>query len=205
MTTLDRVSSYLWRNSERIRWSAVILLLAMAGVGFVAGEEPEPTQLVTVAAIDIASGSTLRAQDVTTKPDSLGLSTVPVEQTVGEMARGPIQAGEPVTRSRLAPRRSADLDTGLVVFPLWLPTSEVASLLRAGDRIDVLVPGSEFDESPATTFASDIEVLAIPEPADDQLVGTSTPRSLALVSATQSQALALASLKEGQSLSIAIR
>lgn len=205
MKTLDQVSTFLWRHSERIRWTAVILLLSAAGWSFAAGDVSPQSKLATVAAVDIASGATLRGEDVTIKADSLGLDTVPAAQVPGEISRGPIQAGEPITTSRLTPGRAVELPPGMLAFPLPIPEGDIASLLHSGDRIDVLAATSGSNNGTATVVAADIEVLAIPQPADNLLAGPRSAGAIVLISTTESQAIALAGLGQGQSVSIAIR
>jgi Flp pilus assembly protein CpaB len=199
MPSMDRVSSLWWSYSSPIRWAAAIVLVLLAGISTVMHEESPPTQRATVAADDIASGAIIKATDLTTAVDTLGLATLQLDQVPGEVARGPIPAGEPITASRLVPGRAVAHPPNLVAFPLVLPEVHVVDLLVSGDHIDILASREPLESGEAQLVASDVEVLTVPE-SDEPGIG-----SMVLVAASRSQAMALAGIKRAGSISIAIR
>ncbi len=211
MLSTERASALWWRYSSPIRWTAAALLLLLAGISTILGEDSPPTQPATIAAVDITSGAIIKSSDLTTAADTLGLATLPADQVSGEIARGPISVGEPITASRIAPGRLVDLPPDEVAFPLILPGSHVSDLLVSGDHIDVLAATdlsgtTETAADPAArVVAADVEVLTVPE-FDEQGFGSAAEaEAVVLIAVSQSQVIALAGLRRPGSISIAIR
>ena len=211
MLSTERVSALWWRHATAIRWAVATVLLTLAGISTVLDEDSPPTQRATIAAIDITSGAIIKSSDLTTATDTLGLATLPVDRASGEIARGPIAAGEPITASRLSPGRSVDLPPDEVAFPLVLPDAHMSDLLVSGDHIDVFATrgpneAAETAADPAArVVATDVEVLAVPD-SDERDIGMNRDAdTVVLVAASPAQAIALAGMKRAGSISIAIK
>lgn len=157
--------------------AAVLLGLAvLAGLRATAPAPPE-TVGVTVAARALAAGSELQPGDLATVELSPG--AVPsgvVADPAGRLLASPLSRGEPITDVRLVGPAMTAGTPGLVAVPIRLPDAGMASLLRVGDRIDVLAvnPQGGPGEAPLEV-APDALVLALPQPdaaaASDGLQG----------------------------------
>ena len=225
-------SALLWRNFERFRWTVIALLLGLALYGFITHEPVPSYRTATIAAADIDSGATIEADDLTEGSAAPGPATLAASQAVGEVARGPIGSGELLTASRIAPGRTVRLAPGLSAYPLPLPDPDLGTLLRAGDRVDLLAthrpdrmpwsdepeaaPSGPIDATDPTgptgstapssvVIAENLEVLAVPKPDSDSGWGQSISFNLVLLATTRKQALALASQGKEGDLSIVIR
>lgn len=140
-----------------------------------------PSERVTVAAHDLASGTVLSAADLTTvefAPDAVPDGTV--EQPTGETVAAPVKAGEPITEPRLVgPELTAG--EGAVAIPIRLPDAGMVDLLRVGDRIDLVATDAQ--EGGAVTIAEGVRVLAIPRQADSATGNAGLPGRLIVVGA----------------------
>jgi Flp pilus assembly protein CpaB len=85
----------------------------------------------------------------------------------------PVRAGEAVTDVRVVgPRLWSRVPAGQVAAPVRLADLAVATLLRAGDRVDVLAAGDDGGGEPAVqVVAEDALVLTAPAPDGDQPTG----------------------------------
>ncbi|MHB8451330.1 MAG: SAF domain-containing protein [Mycobacteriales bacterium] len=141
-----------------------------------------PTMVVVAAARDLPSGTILAANDLA--PLTLPRSAVPTGaltsagQAEGQLLAGAVTAHEPLTTARVL--GATTLPTGEVAVPVHLPDPAAAALLAAGDRIDILAAPPQ-PGGPASDLATDVLVLATPDPGS----------GLLLVAATPNQALAL--------------
>jgi len=118
---------------------------------------------VTVAAADLAAGTVLAF-------DHLRLARFPAElapvgalpepdELVGRVLAGAVGTAEPLTDTRLVgPGLTAELSEGQVAAPVRLADLAVASLVRTGDRVDVLATPPE--SATAEVVASSALVLA---------------------------------------------
>ncbi|WP_369131703.1 Flp pilus assembly protein CpaB [Modestobacter sp. I12A-02662] len=119
---------------------ALVLAVRPPGPGSPA---PLPMVQVTVAVADLPAGTTLGAGDLTTAalpgdvvPDG---STSEPGALTGQVLAAPVRSGEPVTDVRLVgPGLWSQVPAGEVAAPVRLADLAVATLLRAGDRVDVL-------------------------------------------------------------------
>jgi Flp pilus assembly protein CpaB len=130
---------------------------------------PAPTVLVLAALHDLSPGPPLTAGDLTSvavpralAPDGALTSAA---AAVGRAVAGPVRRGETLTDVRLL---GSGLLTGagLVAAPVRLADAATATLLHAGDRVDVLAAPAE-GNGPANTVASGLQVLAVPDAAAD--------------------------------------
>jgi len=148
-----------------------LLAALLTGVAAVAAlrataPPPEPTVPVLVAADDLAAGARITGADLTTvefRPGSepAGL----VEDPVGRTLATSLRRGEPLTDVRLLGPSLTDGHPGMVATPVRIPDAAMASLLRAGDRVDVLAADPQ--GGPTTELAASALVLALPAPVDD--------------------------------------
>ncbi|MCU1602253.1 MAG: hypothetical protein JWO22_2962 [Frankiales bacterium] len=160
---------------------------------------PAPTVQALAAAHDLRPGVRLQASDLVTVdvPRSLapqGILTTR-SQAVGRAVAGRVRRGETLTDVRLL---GAGLvgESGLVAAPVRLADPATASLLHAGDRVDVLATPSQGAVS-ATTVAEDLEVLALPATDD-------TDGALVVLGATPAVAARLAGAAVASRLSVTV-
>lgn len=130
---------------------------------------PAPTVTVLAAGHDLAAGSPLTAADLTAiavprslAPDGVLTAT---ESAVGRVVAGPVRRGEALTDVRLL-GSGLLTDVGLVAAPVRLADAATATLLHAGDRVDVLATPID-GTGPALTVAAALQVLAVPEAGAD--------------------------------------
>jgi Flp pilus assembly protein CpaB len=148
-----------------------LLAATLTGVAVVVGlrstaAPPAPTVEVLVAAHDLAAGTTLSADDVVTvgfrpgsEPDGL------VGDPVGRLLASAVRRGEPLTDTRLLGPAVAEGHPGLVATPVRLPDAAMVSLLRTGDRIDLLAADPQ--GGPSLAVADDALVLAVPARSEE--------------------------------------
>ncbi|GAB3253476.1 SAF domain-containing protein [Nocardioides dilutus] len=127
---------------------------------------PEPTVSVQVASHDLPAGSRVSATDLTTvefrpgsEPDGL------VEEPAGRTLATSVRRGEPLTDARLLGPSLTDGLPGMVATPVRIPDAALASLLRVGDRVDVLAADPQ--GGPTRALAASALVLALPALAED--------------------------------------
>jgi pilus assembly protein CpaB len=166
------------------------LVLALRPPPPAAGSAPA-TVPVVVAAADLAAGAALTTADLAVAlfPAASAPAGVvtDVPQLSGAVLASPLRAGEPVTDVRVVgPGLWAAVPAGQVAAPVRLADLAVATLLRAGDRVDVLaadsvpadpVPpdGTQAGSTPAHTVqvvAAGALVLAAPTGAPEDDAGT---------------------------------
>jgi Flp pilus assembly protein CpaB len=146
-----------------------VLAALLAGFALVLALRPAPAAPtraadapVAIAAHDLAAGAVLSADDLTVAglPPAVVPDGVVADVTVlaGEVLAGPVRAGEPVTDVRVVgPGLWSQVPPGRVAAPVRLADLAVATLLRPGDRVDVLATGAE--GGTAEVVAADALVL----------------------------------------------
>lgn len=206
MDARRRVAALSWRYGRIVRWVVVGLCLLAAVLSARRPDQTAALQSVTVAARDLPSGVTLTPADLTTAPALLPIATPAVTDLVGEVTRGPLVTGEPLTQGRIVPGGRIEPEPGSVVFPLTLPDERIAALLESGDRVDVLVTPDALHEGQPRLVAEDIEVLSVPAAMDDGF-GAASPQSgsVVLLALPQQIAPELAAIRRGDHVSVAIR
>lgn len=146
-------------------------------VGLRVGAGPPPPSVeVSVAVRDLAAGSIVGADDLTTMAFAAGTEPHRLAQDpVGRVLAAPVAAGEPVTDVRLVGAGLAAAHPDLTVMPVRLPDAGVVALLRPGDHLDLMAadPGS----GRATPLAYDALVLAVPQTSgsSDPAGGSAAP------------------------------
>ena len=144
------------------------LVLALRPPPTAAGTAAEqPTVAVVVAAADLPAGAVLAAADLRTA--RLPADVAPagaaadVEELTEQVLAGPVRAGEPVTDVRVVgPGLWSAVPEGLVAAPVHLADLAVATLLRAGDRVDVLAAA---EADPVVGSGSSVAVTVVAEGA----------------------------------------
>ncbi|MGI8720678.1 MAG: Flp pilus assembly protein CpaB [Geodermatophilaceae bacterium] len=187
-----------WLSARRLAaalLAAGALVLAVAPVAQPPTGTSAPAQSsVLVAARDLAAGRTIGTDDLHSAdrtsaqlPDG---ALTPGIDVVGRVVTGSVRRGEVMTDRRLlGPGLSASLDTGVVASPVRLVDLEVAALLRAGDRVDILAAVK--DAPSATVVAAGVVVLAVPL-AESEDSRPAEPIGLVVVAVDQDTAARLA-------------
>lgn len=201
----SRAARLWWRHGRPVRLTAAALLFLLAVASWPSGQDEHATRPVTVAARDIASGQRLAAADLTVAATGLAVDTPAPDQAVGELVRGPVAAGEPVTWTRLAPGRGVAPGSGTLVMPLPVADDRIAALLQSGDRVDVLVAPDSLHGGRPRVAARDVEVLAVPQPPSGTGLSAPDSGSVVLLAVAEDQAGDLAAIRQGDHVTLAIR
>ena len=135
----------------------------------------EPTsRTVVVASHDIASGTTLAADDL--RLARLPESAVPehgaqqVNDVVGLTVAGPMRRGEVLTDRRVVhPDRMSGFPAGTVLVTIRLADADALSILGVGDRVDVVAVDPD-GATEAEVVARDVEIVTLPR-ADNESGG----------------------------------
>ena len=152
--------------------AAVCLALAVVAGVHAARPAPPPTVAVTVAARDLVSGTVLTAADLVVRRYPAAVAPVGTATgAVGRTLAGPVRAGEPVTDVRLVSPSLAAGYPGRVLVPVRIADADVVSLVRVGDRVDVVAADPRRGQ--ASAVAVDVPVVALPLAADDSATGAS--------------------------------
>jgi Flp pilus assembly protein CpaB len=171
-----------WRRTALLRRTAAGLLAALALALALAPQAAARGTPVVVARVDLPSGSLVDADALAVRewPPELvpaGALTVP-SAAEGRVVVGAVRAGEPLTDVRLTGAGTLTGDAAAV--PVRLVDADVAALLVAGRRVDVVTLGERADQP--VVLATDAEVLAVlpgPSGARGPLVLVAMPRAVA--------------------------
>lgn len=159
------------RVFDRHRRLCAALIAGLAAFLTLTALSPKPTATVdvVVASHQIESGQRLAESDVKTvawPAEFAQPAGGAVNDVVGKLSIGPIDESEPITRSRLVDSNVLDSlpnSSGLVAAPIHLSDAEQTSLIRPGDRVDVIAAhSSDRDTQTAVVIAPDAIVLTIP-------------------------------------------
>ena len=120
---------------------------------------------VVVAAGDLPAGVTLAAADLRVARFAADAAPAGVvtdlPQLTGAVLASPLRAGEPVTDVRVVgPGLWSAVPAGQVAAPVRLADLAVATLLQAGDRVDVLAAGAGDAVQAGAVQAGAVEVVA---------------------------------------------
>jgi Flp pilus assembly protein CpaB len=165
---VERISRLVLRHRRLLAalFTGLAVLLALGAL------RDEPTgRTVVVAARDLASGTTLVADDV--QLARLPESAVPehseeqIDSVVGRTVAGPMRRGEVITDRRVVhPDRLSGFPAGTVLATIRLADADTLSSLGVGDRVDVVAVDPD-GGAEAEVVARDVEVVTLPPPADD--------------------------------------
>ncbi|MDT0203111.1 SAF domain-containing protein [Nocardioides sp. AE5] len=161
--------------------AALLVGIAVFATLSVLAPPPAATVSVVVAAADLPSGTVLAEDDVVVAhlpaeavPDgALGPSYV-----VGRTIASPVRRGETLTDVRLVGEPLLEGYPGLVAIPVRLPDAAAASLLRVGDRIDLLATNPGNGET--RQVGSGLPVIALPAEAGSAQRGVASGRLVVL-------------------------
>lgn len=153
--------------ARRRMLAAMCAGLAVLAVGRTVHAPGPTTQPVVVAAVDLAGGSALSAQDMrvvelaaSEAPD--GSVTTPAE-VVGRTLAAPVRAGEPLTDVRTLGPGLVEHYPGTVAIPVRVADAGAVGLLRVGDDVEVLAADPAGGDSAETLGRA--PVVAIPRQA----------------------------------------
>lgn len=186
-----------------LRWHRRLLAALLAGLAVYFAlatlTERNDTTRVVVAVHTIASGRTVGAGDLTTL--DLPRYAVPegafteIDEVIGRTLISPAPARAVLTASALVSGGNL-VAPGRVALPVGVSDSAHLSLLRVGDRIDLLGAGPS---GAIEVLVSGVRVIALPE-AEAGLFGSGSPVILVDVSRTEATRLVAA----GSPLSFAL-
>lgn len=190
------------------RWhrrSIAAVAVAVAVFALVSALQPRNHHHVTVvvAAASLPGGQVLEASHLTTL--SMPAEAMPAEAitdpaaAVGQVLVAPVTERSIITQASIASGQGL-ARPGFVVASLPLADAALASLLRAGARIDIIAPSS----TGATTLASDVRVVQINSPPSTGLTFEHNTR-VALVEVTPNVATKLAQAATAGGVTIAVR
>lgn len=135
-----------------------------AGLQAAAGPPP-PKSLVLTAARDIPGGTVMSAADldpVPFDPASVPSGVVTSKAAaVGRTTAAPLREGEPITDVRLLSGSMLAAYPGTVAAPTRIGDAGAVSLLKVGDRVDVLAADPQ-GGAETIVVAADAPVIAIP-------------------------------------------
>jgi pilus assembly protein CpaB len=165
-----------WRRTALLRRAAAGLLTVLALALALAPQAGAGGSPVVVAVADLPAGSTLVPEGLAVRewPSDLvpAGAVVAVGDAAGRVLVGAARAGEPLTDVRLTGGTSVGGADAAV--PVRLADPDVAALLVAGRRVDVVTLGERAGEP--LVLASDAQVVTVlPGP----LVLVAMPRALA--------------------------
>ncbi|MET0821603.1 MAG: SAF domain-containing protein [Aeromicrobium sp.] len=154
-------------DEHRRLLAAVCAALAVLSALSAVRQSPQ-TETILVARRDLASGTVVTADDIATAAVPRAAAPDHVlarHRALGRRVAGPMRAGEPLTDVRLVGPGSLDGYGADAVFTTIRVERADAAAIGAGDRVDVVAvaPGGE---SPAEIVARDVEVVTVPDDAD---------------------------------------
>src|SRR5271169_3622193 len=156
---------------------------------------PTPQKSILVARAAIARGHIMKPSDLTARPwpvaevtdDYVVAGTGSEKSVVGAVAREPIEAGEPIIKTKIVVPGdrgflAAVLQPGMRAVSVPVDaTSDVSGFVFAGDRVDILITlpvpqdaangngnGSGYQHKAAETVLHDVRVIAIDQRLDNK-------------------------------------
>lgn len=179
-----------------------LLAALLAGVAVLAGlrasaDPPPETVAVLVATADLPSGTLLDSADLAWRGFAPGTEPAgALTEAHGRVLAGPLRSGEPLTDASVLGTRP-DPDAG-VATPIRITDADAASLLRAGDRIDLLA--TDLDSGQTLRVAFDVTVMAVP---DERPNADGTPGRLVVVALAPDSLAAVTSASAQDALGFA--
>ncbi len=176
-------------------------LAVLAGLQAAADPPPELTPVVT-AARDLPAGSVLAEHDLTLTayaPDSVPDGTVTAAAATGRTTTGPVRRGEPLTDARLLDGSLLEGYPGAVAAPVRIADPGSVSLLRIGDRVDVVAADPQ-GRREAELVAAGAPVVALPR-AEESVLASG---GLVVLAVSDTTALRLAGASVSSQLSVVL-
>ena len=182
---LIRIGPRLRGWPRRVLALGCLLLAALSAThaSHSAAAPPTASVDVVVAAHDLAAGAVLGTRRRARQSWPAALRPAAAVRTtaaaVGRRLAGAVGSGELITSTRLVGSNlTAGLSAGLIAVPVPLVDPGAASLIHAGDRVDLLSPASDASQ-PAVMVAAGVLVLAV-VPSDPGGTGSVAAASPAL-------------------------
>jgi pilus assembly protein CpaB len=169
---------HLLRQVAAAALACLALVLALRSPAPAAGAAPGETPvLVAVAAADLPAGTVLTADDLATVSLPAGAApagTIRSDELAGQVMASPVRAGEVITDVRVVgPGLWSQVPDGQIAAPVRLADLAVATLLRAGDRVDVLAAVGDGVIPSVQVVAEGALVLTVPATETGDGVATS--------------------------------
>jgi pilus assembly protein CpaB len=187
---------------------AVLAAMGATAAGISAATPPSPpTVEVVVADRQLSGGRQLTDSDLTLR--NLPASAVPRDAitdpaaVVGRTLVAPLTRGSVLTELSILGDRPTVAD-GSVIAPVRISDATVISLLRVGDRVDIVAADPESGKH-ARVIAQGVRVVTIPRSISGGGgldPGGTDPQSLVLVEVSSDQAIDLAEAAAGSQLSL---
>ena len=187
------------RRRRRLIAAALAASATLVGLRTLA-PPPAATVDVLVAARDLPSGTRLGDDELVVRAFPADLAPPDAATAaLGRVLAAPISRGEVVTDVRVVGPGLALAQPGETILPVRLPDAGMATLLRAGDEIDLVAtdPGT----GASTVVAHDVTVLATPTDAPDGPAGGSGG-ALVVVGASAEEAIDISGAALSQFLTV---
>lgn len=124
---------------RRLVASALIGVAVLATLSLIHPIEPA-TRLVVTSVAELPAGVRLTDEDLALVASTwMGPAYTDIDDAIGQVTTTPLLAGEIVSESRTV--AAQDRPGGEVIVPIKLADSDIATLLNAGDRVDVVGAG----------------------------------------------------------------
>jgi Flp pilus assembly protein CpaB len=176
-----------------------VAVATVSGLRTIAPPEPDTVE-VLVAARDLPSGTLLERGDLVGRAFPVDLAPSGASHRVaGRVLAAPLARGEVLTEARVVGPGLAHAQDGQTVLPVRLPDAGMATLLRAGDEVDLMAtdPGT----GSTRVVARGVTVLATPTQVPDGPAGGSGG-ALVVVGTTAAEAVGITSAALAQFLSV---
>ena len=187
------------RRRRRLIAASLAAVATLSALRTVAPPAPDTVE-VLVAARDLPSGTLLGDDDLTARDYPRDLAPAGATTSgVGRVLAAPVGRGEVLTEPRVVGPGLALAEPGRTVLPVRLPDAGMATLLRAGDEVDLVAtdPGS----GASSVVARDVTVLATTAAAPDGPAG-GRGGALVVVGASATEALDITSAALSQFLTV---
>ena len=197
-----RALRHQFRRRRRLIAAALAAGAVLAGLRTIAPPAPDTVE-VLVAVRDLPSGTLLDDGDLVLRPYPAELA--PVDATAsadGRVLAAPMGRGEVLTDVRVVGPALAEAGPGETVLPVRLPDAGMATLLRAGDEIDLVATDPGTGET--SVVASAVTVLATPTGVPDGPAGGSGG-ALVVLGTSAGEAIAIARAALAQYLTVSWR
>jgi Flp pilus assembly protein CpaB len=202
---------HLCRQVAAAVLAGLALVLALRPVPAATGPATGPPAVpVAVAAADLPAGTVLTAGDLTTAllPGAAAPAgaTADPDELTGQVLAAPVRAGEAVTDVRVVgPGLWSQVPEGQVAAPVRLADLAVATLLRAGDRVDVLAAVPDGPTPSVEVVARSALVLTVPTTAAaDPPAGTTEGAGLLVLAVAPETAQRLAAAGAAATLTVTL-
>lgn len=157
---------------------------------------------MVTAARDLPAGSVLTEHDLALTafaPGSVPEGTLTAAAATGRTTTGPVRRGEPLTDARLLHGSLLEGYPGAVAAPVRIADPGSVSLLRIGDRVDVVAADPQ-GRREAELVAAGAPVVALPRAEESMLASG----GLVVLAVTETTALRLAGAAVSGQLSVVL-